>query len=329
MQPDDNVLKKLAETAAQKIHDPALTSLKSKVDEYIKKQAPELLLNIVMACLIFVIGQWIAKLADRLVDAAMRRAGLDETLSKFLRRLLGAVMYCAITLAALERLGIDTTSLTAVLAAAGLAVGLALQNSLSSFAAGVMIVIFRPFRVGDFVDLAGVRGLVEEIHIFSTYLRTTDNIQIVIPNGSIVSGNIQNYSIKPCRRIDLVVGCGYKDDLREVKRFLEELVRSDSRVLRDPEPIVAVDALADSAVNFVVRPWVSTEKYWEVRWSLLERIKLGFDAHGFEIPFPQRELHVRHLQEAAEMSTMGGLGAQVPRPIQAPEVGAWIPRRAA
>jgi small conductance mechanosensitive channel len=305
-----------------------LEGLKSQLDAYILKNAPEVIQNIITAGIILIVGQWIARVVNRVAETAMARARLDETLAKFFRRIIIAVLYCAVSLAALDRLGVNTTSLTAVLAAAGLAVGMALQNSLSNFAAGVMIVMFRPFRLGDFVEIVGTKGIVEEIHIFSTFLRTTDNIQIVIPNGSIVAGNILNYSIKPSRRVDLVVSCGYRDDIRAVKKFLEELVRSDTRILQDPPAIVAVDQLADHAVNFVVRPWVPTEKYWEVRWSLLERIKLGFDELGFEIPFPQRDVHVYQMQEAKEGATGTGT-APYPRLSTPVEPVQRIPRRAA
>lgn len=304
----------------------SLEGLKKQLDTYILKNAPELIQNVVTACIIIMVGQWVARVADRVAETAMARARLDETLSKFFRRLITAVLYGAASLAALERLGINTTSLTAVLAAAGLAIGMALQSSLSSFAAGLMIVMFRPFRVGDFVELVGTKGIVEEIHIFSTYLRTTDNIQIVIPNGSVVAGNILNYSTKPTRRLDLVVSCAYRDDIRAVKRFLEELVRSDARILHDPPPVVAVDQLADHSVNFVVRPWVATEKYWEVRWSLLEKIKVGFDELGFEIPFPQRDIHVYQMQKTQEEATFANAHPRMP---VTPEPVQRMPRRAA
>jgi small conductance mechanosensitive channel len=195
-------------------------------------------------------------------------------------------------LATLEQLGVNTTSLAAVLAAAGLAVGMALQGSLSNFAAGVMIILFRPFKVGDFIEAGGTKGIVEEIHIFSTMMRTGDNVKIIVPNSSVTGGNISNYSAKPTRRIDLVVGCGYQDDLREVKQFLEELVASDPRILPQPKPDVAVSQLADHCVEFIVRPWVKNIDYWMVRWDLLEKVKLGFDDRGFHIPYPQRDVHV-------------------------------------
>jgi len=217
-----------------------------------------------------------------------------------------------VALAALAKLGINTTSLAAVIAAAGLAVGMALQGSLSNFAAGVLIILFRPLKVGDFVEAAGTKGIVEEINVFNTLLRTPDNVEIIVPNNAITGGNITNYSSKPTRRIDLVVGCGYRDDLAAVKRFLEQTVASDPRVLRDPAPVVAVSDLAESSVNFVVRPWVTNANYWAVRWDLTEKIKLGFDQYGFTIPFPQRELHIQ------APPALAAVAPPLPRPEAAP-----------
>ena len=162
-----------------------------------------------------------------------------------------------------------------------------------------MIILFRPFKVGDYIEAGGTKGIVEEIHIFSTMMRTGDNVKIIVPNNAVTSGNISNYSSKATRRIDLVVGCGYQDDLRAVRRFLESLLGSDPRILPQPKPDVAVSQLADHCVEFIVRPWVKNVDYWAVRWDLLEKIKLGFDEHGFQIPYPQREIHVR---QAAPMA---------------------------
>ncbi len=278
-----------------------LTNLKSKLDRYIVQTGPQLVADLVAAGVIFFAGKWAAKVAERVLSHVLIKAKIDETLTKFLCRIVYALLLCAVSLASLEKLGVNTTSLTAVLAAAGLAVGLALQGSLSNFAAGVMIILFRPFKVGDFIEAAGTKGIVEEIHIFSTMMRTPDNIDIIVPNSSITNGNITNYSSKPTRRIDLVVGCAYSDDLVAVKRFLEGLLANEPRILREPAPIVAVGDLGDHSVNFVVRPWVINSNYWAVRWDLTERIKLGFDEHGFSIPFPQRELHIHGVGEAGSV----------------------------
>ena len=248
--------------------------------------------NVLAAIAIYIIGKIVVRILTSLLEKVMTRAKVDATLSAFLSNIAHYVLITFVILMALESLGVNTTSLAAILGAAGLAVGLALQSSLSNFASGVMIILFKPFRVGDFIDAAGVSGTVEEISIFSTLMKTGDNKQIIVPNGSIYGGNITNYSAKPTRRIDMVVGCGYGDDLRAVKAFLTILVETDERILKEPAPVVAVSELADSSVNFVVRPWVNSADYWAVLWDLNERVKLGFDERGFNIPYPQRDVHI-------------------------------------
>lgn len=267
----------------------------SGMRSYLAEYGPGLAVNIASAIAIFVIGRWVAKLLVRLLTTTLERAKLDETLASFLIRVVYTLLLVFVIMAALDRLGVNTTSFAAIIAAAGLAVGLALQGSLSNFASGVMIIFFRPFKSGDFIEAGGTAGVVEEIHIFHTLMRTGDNVQLVVPNSAITAGNISNYSAKETRRIDLVVGCGYDDDLQAVKQFLCGLVGHDSRILRDPEPVVAVSELADNCVNFVVRPWVASADYWRVRWDLTEAIKLGFDERGFSIPFPQRDIHVHQV----------------------------------
>ena len=268
------------------------------VSKVVTEKGVTLGLNILAAIAVYYVGKWVAGVALSLLGKVLERAKVDETLSQFLTALARALLMTLIVLLAVNRLGVDTTSLAAIVAAAGVAVGFALQDSLSNFAAGVMIILFKPFKVGDFVEASGISGTVEAISIFSTLMRTGDNKQIIVPNGSIIGGNIVNYSAKLTRRVDLVVGCGYADDLRAVKAFLNELVRTDSRILVDPEPVVAVSELGDSSVNFVVRPWVKTEDYWAVKWDLNERIKLGFDQRGFSIPYPSSDVYM-HQQRAA------------------------------
>ncbi|MGZ0172537.1 MAG: mechanosensitive ion channel family protein [Planctomycetales bacterium] len=248
--------------------------------------------NILAAIAIYLVGKIVVRILTGLLEKVMDRAKVDATLSSFLSNIAHCVLITFVILMALERLGVNTTSLAAIMGAAGLAVGLALQSSLSNFASGVMIILFKPFRVGDFIEAAGVSGTVEEISIFSTLMKTGDNKQIIVPNGSIYGGNITNYSAKPTRRIDMVVGCGYGDDLRAVKAFLTILVETDERILKDPAPVVAVSELGDSSVNFVVRPWVNSADYWAVLWDLNERVKLGFDERGFNIPYPTQDIHV-------------------------------------
>jgi small conductance mechanosensitive channel len=205
-------------------------------------------------------------------------------------------MMTFVIIAAISKLGVNTTSLTAIIAAAGLAVGLALQDSLSNFASGVMLILFRPFAVGNFVEAGGTSGIVEEIHIFHTVMKTPDNQRIVIPNSAITGGNIKNFSALPTRRINLTIQCGYEDDLRAVKDFLWEVIRADDRVLDDPEPFVGVTELAASGVNFAFRPWTKSEDWWATLCDMTEKIKLGFDERGFTIPYPTQDIHVHQTQ---------------------------------
>ncbi len=262
------------------------------VQAFVTDQGIDFGLNLIAALAIFVIGRWSAKLATSFVRRVCVRANVEETLIKFVGNIVYTALLVFVVTASLERLGVNTTSFAAIIAAAGLAVGLALQGSLSNFAAGVMLILFKPFRVGDFVEAGGTKGVVEEIRIFNTVMRTGDNVQITIPNSQITESTISNYSAKDTRRIDLVVGCGYGDNLQEVKSYLEELLAGDERVLADPAPVVAVNELGSSSVDFVVRPWVKNEDYWTVRWELTERIKNDFDQRGFTIPYPTQDVHV-------------------------------------
>ncbi|WP_417386149.1 mechanosensitive ion channel family protein [Gimesia sp.] len=270
----------------------AVNGIWNTVREYLATQGVHLVINLLLALLIFLVGKWVTNILSRFCNRLMKQAKVDDTLARFLANIVYAVLMVMVILATLSRLGINTTSMAAVVAAAGFAVGMAFQGTLGNFASGVMLILFKPFRVGDYIEAGGTAGIVEEIQIFSTFLRTGDNIAIVVPNGHIASGTIRNFSKKPTRRIDLVIGCGYDDDLKAVKSFLEEVVQGDERVLSDPAPVVAVSELGDSSVNFVVRPWVNNADYWTTRWDLTERIKLGFDERGFNIPYPTRDLHV-------------------------------------
>ena len=249
-------------------------------------------IKIVAAAVIFVVGRWVAKFLVGMVERAMTRAGADAMLVSFARNILYVGAMAFVIMAVLGKLGIQTTSFIAVLGAAGLAIGLALQGSLSNFAAGVMLVLFRPFKVDDLIDAAGVMGVVEEILIFSTKLRTADNKEIFVPNGSIINGNITNYSAKPTRRVDLVFGVGYDDDIKKVKQVIDEVLAADERILKDPAPTVGVSELADNSVNLVVRPWVNVADYWAVVFDLNETMKNRFDQEGISIPYPQRDVHL-------------------------------------
>lgn len=251
--------------------------------------------NIVIAILIYVIGNMIAKQLVKLVDRLLNLRHVDEALKGFTTAILTTLLKVVVILAALDVLGVPTTSLVAVLGAAGLAVGLALKDSLSNFAAGVMLIMFKPFKIGDFVEAGGVAAIVEKITVFNTVMRSGDNKEVIVPNSQIYSGTIINYSAKPTRRIDLIIGIGYDDDIRKARDLIKQVIAADERVLKDPEPVVALDELGDSSLNFVVRPWVKSADYWAVKWSLLEEIKYIFDANGISIPYPQQDVYMHNV----------------------------------
>lgn len=254
-------------------------------------------IKIIAAIAIFVIGRLIAKLIVKAVKKIMTKANIEETLRDFLGTIIQAILTVVIVIAALEQLGVDTTSVLAVFAAAGLAIGLAFKDSLSNFAAGIMLILFKPFTNGDFVEAAGVAGIIEYIRIFNTVMRTGDNREITVPNSHIYSGIITNYSARDSRRIDLVIGIGYDDNIGKAKTLIEDIISKDERVLKDPEPTIMVLELGESSVDIAVRPWVKTGDYWGVRADLLQTIKETFDAEGISIPYPQRDLHM--IQSAA------------------------------
>lgn len=248
--------------------------------------------KILIAILIFFIGKWIVK---RLVNIAKRglvRARIDDTLVGFLGNILTGVGVAFVVIAALAQMGIETTSLAAVIGAAGLAIGLALQGSLANFAAGVLIILFKPFKAGDYVEIAGIGGTVQGISIFTTELASPDNKHIVIPNGNITTDTIVNYSAKDTRRIDLLIGVSYDADLKKARKVFEKVLAADDRILPDPAPKIAVMELGASSVDFVVRPWVKSSEYWDVRFDLTEQIKIELDKAGVGIPFPQRDVHL-------------------------------------
>lgn len=249
-------------------------------------------INIVLALAIFVIGKWLANVIVKSVKKLMTKSRLDEVLVNFLGSMISAALMVIVIIAALDQLGVDTKSVLAVFAAAGLAVGLALKDSLSNFAAGVMIVLFKPFKNGDFVDAAGVMGVVETIGIFNTIMRTGDNREITVPNSQIYGGVITNFSARDTRRIDLVIGIGYDDDIKAAKELLDQIIDNEPRVLEDPAPVIMVSELGASSVDLAVRPWVNSADYWNVRSDLLENIKTEFDAKGISIPYPQTDVHL-------------------------------------
>lgn len=248
-------------------------------------------INIAFALVIFIVGKMVAKGIVSVTKKVLAKAKMDEILINFVSSILNTILLLFIIVAALDQLGVDTTSLIALMGAAGLAVGLALQGSLQNFAAGVMLIIFRPFKAGDFVEAGGISGVVENISIFSSVFRTVDNREVIVPNGAIYGGIITNYSARDTRRIDMVFGIGYGDDIRKAKDVIQEILDNDARILKEPAPLVAVGELADSSVNFNVRPWVKSGDYWAVKFDLTEGIKLAFDAQGISIPYPQMDVH--------------------------------------
>jgi len=254
-------------------------------------------LKIIAAILVLVVGRWPAKLLSKAVENVMTKAKVDPTLVTFVKNLTYVALVTFVVLTALSQLGIQTTSFIAVLGAAGLAIGLALQGSLANFAAGVLMVIFRPFKVGDFIEGAGVAGIVEEMQVFTTQLRTPDNKTIIIPNAKLTADNITNFSAKDTRRVDMVVGIGYDDDIGKAKKVVRDLLAEDGRVLTDPPPTVGVVELADSTVNLAVYSWVKSADYLSVYSDTLESIKKRFDAEGISMPAPQREVHLYEHKE--------------------------------
>ena len=248
--------------------------------------------NIIGALLIFIVGKWLARRIADLLAKLLEKNNVDRTLVNFLTNLVYYTMVVLVVVAAVGRLGVNTTSFLTIIGAAGLAVGLALKDSLSNFAAGVMLVLFRPFTIGDVVSTAGITAKVEKITIFNTLFCTPDNQLVIVPNNKIISDIITNINAKDTRRIDLVVGISYTDDMIQTKDILEGLAKADTRILTDPATTIAVAELADSCVNLVFRPWVKTDDYWAVRFDLTENIKNALDEAGISIPFPQQDVHL-------------------------------------
>jgi small conductance mechanosensitive channel len=244
------------------------------------------------ALAIFLIGKFLIRLVVGGLHKVMQKQDVDKTLETFICNLVSMALLVVVVIAAIGALGVETTSFIAIFGAAGLAVGLALQGSLSNFASGVLIVLFRPYRVGDWVEAAGISGSVEQVQILTTILKTGDNKQIIVPNSQIMDSIITNYSANDTSRIDMVVGVSYSDDLDNVRSTLQDLVAADDRILKEPAVTIAVSELADSSVNFVVRPWVSTADYWGVKFDLTEAIKKRFDKEDIAFPFPQQDVHL-------------------------------------
>ena len=257
-------------------------------------------LKIVAAILVLIIGKWIARKLSKILAVVLEKNKVDATLVGFMANITYYALLIMVVIAAAGQLGINTTSFLTIVGAAGLAVGLALKDSLANFASGVMLILFRPFQVDDLVRAGGVTGKVEQITIFTTIINTPDNQRVIVPNGAITSDVITNVNANPTRRVDMVFGIGYDDDIAQAKKILVELLDADSRVLKDPAPAVAVSELADSSVNFIVRPWVKSEDYWGVYLDMHEKVKVTFDEAGISIPYPQQDLHLFPEQKDAE-----------------------------
>ncbi len=263
-----------------------------RIQELLDTYAIPWAINIGFALLIFIVGRIVVGIIISTFIKLMGKSKYDPMLVNFLGSILRAVLMLVVIIASLNQLSVDTTSLVAIIGAAGLAIGLSLQDSLKNFAAGVMLLVFKPIRAGDFVDAGGTSGTVQNIGIFTTTLNTPDNKEIIVPNGRIYGDNITNYSAKETRRVDMVFGIGYDDDILKAKNILLELTEQDERILKDPVPVVVVAELGDSSVNFAVRPWAKTADFWGVKFDFTEKVKLRFDEEGISIPFPQMDVHV-------------------------------------
>ena len=249
-------------------------------------------IKIIAAVVIIVVGLWVSKIIKNCFLKTLHKKKVDPTLVGFLASMLHGGLVIFVVISAISKLGVQTTSFVAVIGAAGLAVGLALQGSLSNFAAGILLILFKPFKVGNFVKAGGEAGVIVEVGILTTEMKTPDNVQIIIPNSTIMGSAITNVSAHPTRRIDMTLGVGYDDDLNKAKQIMEDLLAADERVLKDPVATIAVANLGDSSVEFVIRPWVNSADYWSVKFDFTKAVKEKFDAEGISIPYPQSDVHV-------------------------------------
>jgi small conductance mechanosensitive channel len=254
--------------------------------------------KIIGAIAILVLGRIGVGIFTAVITRLMQKGKVDVTLTKFVINISKITLMTFIIISALGALGVQTASFIAIIGAAGLAVGFALQGSLANFASGVMLIIFRPFKSGDYVEAGGTSGSVESIQIFNTTLKTPDNKMVIVPNSQITGDKIVNYSAMERRRIDMVFGIGYDDSIKRAREILERIISADERILKDPAPVIAVLELGDSSVNFAVRPWVNTSDYWAVYFDITEKVKLAFDENNISIPFPQRDIHIHQVSAA-------------------------------
>jgi small conductance mechanosensitive channel len=263
------------------------------IKEFLATKGTAFALDLLAAILIFIIGRWLAKWISIIIGRVMTKAKVEQILVTFVQHLSYFGLLAFVIIAALDRVGIKLTAAIAVLGAAALAVAFALQGSLSNFAAGILMVIFKPFGVGDFVSVAGVQGTIQEIQVLNTVLNSPDNVRIIVPNAQVTGGTISNYTANTTRRIDLTIGVSYDDDLKKAKQVIESVLGADARILKNPAPTVAVYELGDSSVNFVVRPWVKPADYWDVYFNVTEKLKLALETNGLTIPFPQQEIYIK------------------------------------
>jgi small conductance mechanosensitive channel len=283
---------------AQEVKELINPTTASKIWAYVEHYGVVLLL----ALLILMLGAWVAKMIRGAAQQVLTKRNLDPIVVNFVSNLVYVVLMAFVILAALGKLGIQTTSFVAVIGAAGLAIGLALQGSLANFAAGFLLVVFRPFKKGDYIEAAGTAGIVQEIQVFNTILTTPDNRRVIVPNAKVTSDNITNYSALETRRLDLTYGVSYRAALAQVKEVLHRVAAADARILKEPAPQVVLTALADSSVNFQLRVYVKPADYWGVAFDTNEQVKLAFDGEGIEIPFPQRDVHLYQAKSSGGQS---------------------------
>jgi small conductance mechanosensitive channel len=263
---------------------------------YIKELVMNYGLKVVYALITLFIGLWIIKMIMNAIVRSMTKKDVEPSLRQFLKSLLSMLLKVLLFIAVISMLGIEMTSFVAILAAAGFAIGMALSGTLQNFAGGVMIILFKPFKVGDFIEAQGYTGTVKEIQIFNTILKTPDNKTIIIPNGGLSTGSLTNFSTEPQRRVDFTFGIGYEDDIDKARNIIMGLIAKDERILKDPAPFVAVSELADSSVNFVVRVWANAADYWGIYFDMTENVKKAFDKEGISIPYPQTDVHVHQVK---------------------------------
>lgn len=284
---------------ATEVAAPVDYSNPDQVIALVQEQGVDLAIAVVSALAIFIIGRWIAKAITNMIRKALAKTDMEDTLERFLCNIVYSILLIVVVIAAIGQLGVETTSLLAIFGAAGLAVGLALQGSLSNFAAGVLIVAFRPYKVGDFVEAGGESGTVDEVQIFTTILKTPDNKKVIVPNAQVMGGTITNYSALGTRRVDMVFGIGYDDDIDKAYSVLKQIIDADDRILKDPAYTIALNELADSSVNFIVRPWCNGSDYWGIYNDVHEQVKRKFDEAGLSIPYPQQDVHMYHHGDAS------------------------------